>query len=165
MFKCSSSLFLGAFGGAGGIGWGLEAGGVNPGFVDATRFEMPADYLLPKYSPEYWASHKNDLRLPIYQGSIMLIHLSITLLCFITSPPSLRIGSNIFVNGGFKGLRGRSLSRFRGANPFTDPKVMLFNPLNHPDWFFPNALDPNVPPYFIQNRFSKSPFRFFCNRC
>ena len=107
----------------------VGATGVMPGFSDTTRFGLPADYLLPKLTPQSWNRMKNDMRIPLYQGS------------------------NIFMNGGFKGLRGRSLSRYLAANPVNDPKATLFNPLNHPEWFYPNYLDPIVAPYFIPNRF------------
>eukprot|EP00301_Raphidiophrys_heterophryoidea_P008943 c13238_g1_i1.p1 GENE.c13238_g1_i1~~c13238_g1_i1.p1 ORF type:complete len:202 (+),score=35.89 c13238_g1_i1:26-607(+) len=114
----------GVFGAEGGLGWGLGGAGVMPGYADATRFGLPADYLLPKQTMDYWMTHQKDYRLPLYQGS------------------------HIANNGGFKGLRGRSLSRFRAVNPNPDPKVTLLNPLNHPNWFSPSALDPVLAPTF-----------------
>eukprot|EP00300_Choanocystis_sp_HF-7_P033540 c45904_g1_i1.p1 GENE.c45904_g1_i1~~c45904_g1_i1.p1 ORF type:complete len:190 (+),score=17.55 c45904_g1_i1:22-570(+) len=108
-FNSGGLTIPGAYGLSGGLGWG-----VTSGFPDPSQFGLPADYLLPKGSPEYWATHDNDYRTPLYQGS------------------------HVFLNGGLRGLRGRSLARYRWANPAMDPKMTTLHPLNHPEWFVPN---------------------------
>jgi len=126
----------GVFGGSGGIGWGLGAAGSPPGYVDATRYGLPADYLLPKNSPAGWKKQAASIGIPLYQGS------------------------HIFSQGGFKGMRGPSLQRYKAVNPdFDDPKVTYLNPLNNPQWFFPNHMDPLVAPYHIPSSeiLNKSP--------